>query len=628
MPLVGIYTWTEKKDSIKCSIPLKGISPSKVDIFVTSSTLKVNYSPYIVDIVLKHPIDQLKHKATVKDGTLNVTLYKLTSQLWGSLEYITDNKDELDELRKKSIIEHEELEKDLKEKRKDRKIDDEKYSLRKQMAIDSDERTRLDNLKEEEKNTAEREVYETFNQMQAREAKDKKDKELKNKTVNVSSSSSSSITTTIENPKTIFNVDDYLAEDDIDDDIDDDYENNDNNSSIKAVDNKKIIEENPIEDDDDEVRYIPPPRSAGISHNAENKVDIKFTPRLFPTPMRESKLPEEEDWILKNRKHLKKHGVLGKNLSRGDGVDITEEDPNWLKAKGDDFFRNGDLRSAVNAYSAAIDGDEHMLPSYSNRSACYLKLGKYLECQQDCATGIKLIESETDVSKIDSNLKALVLKLYMRRAVANCQLGLFAESLADFEISKNLITQSRYTGEGVVNGMTLESVDEDIKKINVLISVESLKKEGDITFAESKLDTALLKYSEALTLFPAHVGCLSNRSACKLALGDIEGCISDCTEALGILQVDIERIQSTKSEVLLEGSNNINMLSSILPPSGSEKRRQWAIKTITRRGVAYARLGNYKDAVTDYTVATGLDPTNELLKSDLEKYKNLQSTNT
>jgi hypothetical protein len=117
---------------------------------------------------------------------------------------------------------------------------------------------------------------------------------------------------------------------------------------------------------------------------------------------------------------------------------------------------------------------------------------------------------------------------------------------------------------------------------------------------------------------------LSNRSACKLAQGDIQGCINDCSEALRILQVDIERIQSSKAEMLFE-VNKINMLSSILPPSGSEKRRQWAIKTITRRGVAWAKLGNYDEAVSDYTVASGLDPMNENLKSDLEKYKNMQS---
>ena len=47
------------------------------------------------------------------------------------------------------------------------------------------------------------------------------------------------------------------------------------------------------------------------------KVEIQFTPRIFPTPMRESKLAEEEDWITKNRRHLKKHGVLGNNVTKG-----------------------------------------------------------------------------------------------------------------------------------------------------------------------------------------------------------------------------------------------------------------------------------------------------------------------
>ena len=45
MPVTGEYSYTEKTDRLIVSIPLKGSAPSKVDIFVTSSTLKVNYSP-------------------------------------------------------------------------------------------------------------------------------------------------------------------------------------------------------------------------------------------------------------------------------------------------------------------------------------------------------------------------------------------------------------------------------------------------------------------------------------------------------------------------------------------------------------------------------------------------------
>lgn len=33
MPLTGNYEWQEKKDVIQIQIPLKGVSPAKVDIF-------------------------------------------------------------------------------------------------------------------------------------------------------------------------------------------------------------------------------------------------------------------------------------------------------------------------------------------------------------------------------------------------------------------------------------------------------------------------------------------------------------------------------------------------------------------------------------------------------------------
>ncbi len=51
--------------------------------------------------------------------------------------------------------------------------------------------------------------------------------------------------------------------------------------------------------------------------SAASPAGISFTPRVFPTPMRESKAAEEEDWVAKNRKHLKRHGVLGKNNQGG-----------------------------------------------------------------------------------------------------------------------------------------------------------------------------------------------------------------------------------------------------------------------------------------------------------------------
>eukprot|EP01036_Dinobryon_divergens_P008309 gene8309-11093_t len=135
MPITGSYEYSEKNDRVKISIPLKGASPAKVDIFVTTSTLKVNYAPYLLDIILKGKIDAVRHKASVKDGILNITLFKIENALWGNLEAIVED-DEAIRIRKESVLIQENLEKDLNEKRRDKRIDDERISTRKQMALD------------------------------------------------------------------------------------------------------------------------------------------------------------------------------------------------------------------------------------------------------------------------------------------------------------------------------------------------------------------------------------------------------------------------------------------------------------------------------------------------------------
>lgn len=58
--------------------------------------------------------------------------------------------------------------------------------------------------------------------------------------------------------------------------------------------------------------YVPAPRCAG-------GVKIGFTPRVFPTPMRESKRQEEEDWIARNRPHLKSNKVGTTDMQVGSG---------------------------------------------------------------------------------------------------------------------------------------------------------------------------------------------------------------------------------------------------------------------------------------------------------------------
>lgn len=262
----------------------------------------------------------MKHKATVKDGNLLITLCKKEIGTWGCFE-VEGTKDVLKAVKNEALAQHAALNQDLSQQRSDRKLAEEKHSLRTQMKLEEMERTRVENLKQEEKEAAEKEVYETFAQMRAKDS-------VKSAVSTKSSAASQKKQVTFGEPSATpapaqSSIDEYLDADDIDDDIAQpapskkqvsDQIGEENSGAIDSIQNNDhtIFQD---EAADEEVRYIPPPRSSGLSENADQKIGISFTPRVFPTPMRESKAAEEEDWVAKNRRHLKKHGVLGKSKS-------------------------------------------------------------------------------------------------------------------------------------------------------------------------------------------------------------------------------------------------------------------------------------------------------------------------
>lgn len=349
-------------------------------------------------------------------------------------------------------------------------------------------------------------------------------------------------------------------------------------------------------------------------------VGISFTPRVFPTPMRESKQAEEQDWIAKNRKHLKKHGQLGKNITKGNGVDISEEDPSWLKAKGDDFFRGGDFRSAINAYSSAIDADDAMVSCYSNRSACYLKLGNPVDCRSDCTDAINLITKNLESGELDAEdilqSRKTLGKVLLRRGISHCQLGGYADAISDYSLGIEEMARVNAAATAIA------SAKEDLQKLTDLQIADSHKKKGDADMAEGSIAEAIESYSLALQSSPMHVGCLSNRAAGKLATRDFEGCVADCSTALDILEEDEKKAGKIMSGT---GADSLSMLTAILPPRGSDKRKSWFLKTLVRRGAAYAQAKNIDAAILDYGKACALDPTNTTLKEDLTKLSNYRA---
>lgn len=265
------------------------------------------------------------------------------------------------------------------------------------------------------------------------------------------------------------------------------------------------------------------------------------------------------------------------------------------------------------------------------------------ECLLDCTEVIKQIDAElASISSSNSTasaisdavrkeiivLKVMLSKSLLRRGSTCCQMGEFANALNDYTRTNNLLFgyggkrdsvchHSETSNEDVefcLPTVTKVSLAADLDIITKLSCADLLKKEGDKLFAEGDLSESWLKYGEALQLVPVHVSCLSNRSACSLARKDIQGCIDDCSCALALL-----RDSDTSSS---QDENHINMLNSILPSIGSDKRKSWVLKILARRGAAYVQLSLLDEAVEDFRMASGLDPMNEALKSDLNKIIN------
>lgn len=617
---------------------------------------------------MKHSVDPLRHKAKITNGVLNITLYKAELVQWNQLEY--DDEDiSIDEIRRESLLNQEKLQNDMAEKRKDKRIEDERYATRTQMALDAAERDHLESLKAEEKATAEKAVYETFRNMQSEQERSQRttadtSKTLKkvDEAMNQCEPKTMSSYTGATSEKFIFDDAVEIDMDLIDDqckfeDAPDPGETREE-GAFEGESSKHNSEYDEVDDNaDGEVKFIPPPRSEGISRvfDGSAKVGINFTPRVFPTPLRESKVTEEEDWVARNGKHVKKHGVLGKNVSKGNEVRVEEEDPVWLKAKGDDFFRSGDVRSALNAYTTALEADPNMISCMSNRSICNLKLNDFAECKKDCEEVVRhTTEQLKGCGENEKEAQSMILmqtKAYLRRAAANSQLFLYGDAVQDYKCVLSTFTHAFTASEEAVRScekakteeeraalpetptsstyeallratkLDIGSLRSDLHHLECLCDAERLKKEADSLFAERRLEDACDKYSEALKLAPLHVGCLSNRSACKMALQDLKGCVEDCSEALFLLELNVDETQRLS---LGTGQSGIDLMAPILPPAGSPKRRAWVLKTITRRGAAHAQLGELDLAVADYGTAAGLEPQNEALRQDLNKIMNMR----
>jgi dyslexia susceptibility 1 candidate gene 1 protein len=445
MPLTGDYTWTETATILKLTIPLHNSAPSSVDLVCSSLFIKVSFEQYLIHIDLHGQVDdgQKGSKAVVKNGVLSIKVVKVDKGVWGRLEVEGKesgslSKQDLSARREESLEKMRSKLEAMHERAKEVKIEEERGQVRKQMALEQAERQAIDDLKATEKEKAEREVYERFNEIKVEEAK---------KAAGAVVPKAEKVVKFAPKKEAKKAKKKYEDDDDFDDDIDMEEEEENQETSPSGSGGDEIWDisevqggsENPSEgfdldrdalDDDDideeeEGGAMPPAPPAGDEIVDDDELDgsdvpaprnsvrttFKYTPRLFKTPARESTIPTEKEFVAKNRPHLHNHGLLNK-----EALDVSESDPTWLKGKGDDLFRNGDYLSAINAYSSAYEASPTMLPALSNRAACYLKIGEPARCIADCDDALRVsTEKQGLLADVPGGVGGFWLKLFVRR---------------------------------------------------------------------------------------------------------------------------------------------------------------------------------------------------------------------
>ena len=344
---------------------------------------------------------------------------------------------------------------------------------------------------------------------------------------------------------------------------------------------------------------IPAPRTA-------SKVFFNYTPRLFKTPLRESTVKKETIFIAKNRPHLKKNYLLNTdallNMDLGMSMDIAERDATWLEHKGNNFYRDGDYYSAINAYSSAFEADDTFVQAVFHRAACYLHLQEPMRCMKDCETVLSMESAIVKQYPKDENTSKFRKNIHILIGSAHCQLDKLDLAIHSLDSASNFNTEDE------------NDILQDIKHLRLVQNAYDVKHKADRAFQSKQLEKAESLYNEALNMSTTPlVSALSNRAACHLACGRYQNCISDCNDALDLL---------SKSDLsYLASSSNVAgiKINVAIPPPGTDKRRHCVLVTLCRRAAAKVICLEHEGAIDDLKIVHTLTKyTNNKMSKEIE----------
>ncbi|XP_029290227.1 dynein axonemal assembly factor 4 [Cottoperca gobio] len=384
MPLIVTdYSWTQTDSTVCISVPLKGGKVEKVNILSTDEYLKVHYPPYLFEAFLFELVDDDRSTAKVGNGIAVISLQKRTNKVWKHLMMTTNDK-EKKKVRERALLKYQEKLSSESRSKAEKQHAEKKYALETMMKLEKEERDSILKIKhnEREKTTAEMAAWQL-----RRKQKVEEEAQLK-----------------LQSQRDNQDILKTMTEE---------QENGCSEGGMVKLDQRG----NSDAKSKRKQAQLPAPRLVG-------NIQVTFTPRVFPTALRESRVPEEEEWLKKQAE-----GRRAVNADVEELKDLREEErnPDWLKDKGDKCFATGDYLGAVNAYNLAIRLNRQIPALYSNRAACHLKLNNVHKAIEDSSQALALLTPPVVVNA------AARARANVRRGSAFCQLQLYAEGLQDYQ---------------------------------------------------------------------------------------------------------------------------------------------------------------------------------------------------
>ncbi|XP_018325289.1 dynein assembly factor 4, axonemal-like [Agrilus planipennis] len=446
MPLIiKNFTWKQSENLITLYVPMKGVIASKADIFTSPWYIKVSFAKHFFELFLLHEIDVKSSVCTITKDEVVFQLQKSTNGLWDTVERDLP-KHEKNELKKNIITEtHQQFQKQVEEK-ENKKHELKRIAVREQISLDTKQREFIEKIRNHEKN------------------KELGDVEKWRSGVLITEISTSS------------------------EEEEEEEENEERKGTARdcSYQNKcflkpsMIIRKKPAETNNTEISSVPLPRK-------QSTLSVTFTRREFPTPSRESKLEEENEWL---RKQVEVRRTVG---FFSDDLRPEERNPSYLKFKGDQFMKAKNYLAAISAYTFGIKLSENFVDLYIGRSEAHFLLEHYQKCVRDCSDALNLLKPP-----VASNF-AQRITCIVRRGDSLCKIGMHREGIGELQAALDMQSDNEEIRMKIEKAM-LQFKDEMKKENNTdkkcTNNTECILKQNEDNSSVEQLEELFMAKSE------------------------------------------------------------------------------------------------------------------------------------